>query len=606
MSNITPSNVNRSVLNRTNEDFSQLAMRDSVQRPVEWNQKSIKRRSDKNSGFQEENKSDISQSESSKNDVSQHFTLPKVKHSQMPRFVGPKKGRLRKMLSCFLGVCTWKCIFKVSTKVSDPVISWGTKNRKRDYTESNNAPKSPRSKFGDKSADASQVQFGLKGRGTRHPELFERILNGDLSFKKPSRYNTIDKKDFVEMHFDYEVKEVEVMKTKNNWREKSWSFHRKPEKITNTKTSTVKALVKVKYPMGRISPSEDGSLIDGPWGAIEPQSENSQKSSSKFIYPESDSYDHSDNESPVKEKWRDQTDFLADLPVNVAPSRISTYQSRKVIPNSANWSERLDMLLLSAVEQYEGNWQKISAAVGSKRSADECRERYDILSKVKLKQGKFTNEEDAQLRKAVEKYGKNFAFIAKKFFKNRTTKQIRDRYMKTLMKKNQTVGPYGVESIIHEKVEEEADVTPRKDCGNVKINIGSLCQESEKHLPEMMSIAQNSPLIRAQFSKVSETSFFTDESVNEDMRGTDKLWYNGLDKGENEANRDENITTQKEPVKYKRSSEHWKHLLSDCSHDSDKMVSLSNFQISDVWWFITVFLTNQFLNKFMKAFIHKL
>lgn len=133
------------------------------------------------------------------------------------------------------------------------------------------------------------------------------------------------------------------------------------------------------------------------------------------------------------EQTEDVTTFERDLSVNVAPSRISTYQSRKMIPGTKNWSERLDMLLLSAFDQYQGNWKKIANDIGGKKTADECRERHTALKNLQVK-GRFTQEEDLKIKKAVEKYGKSWALIARKCFINRTAKQIRDRYMKTILK----------------------------------------------------------------------------------------------------------------------------------------------------------------------------
>lgn len=115
----------------------------------------------------------------------------------------------------------------------------------------------------------------------------------------------------------------------------------------------------------------------------------------------------------MKEEGEDTTTFEMDLFVNVAPSRISTYKSKKMIPSTKNWSERLDMLLLSSHDQYPSNWVKISGVLGDKKTPDECRERYQSLKILNVK-GRFTLEEDNKIKKAVEKYGKSWALIAKK------------------------------------------------------------------------------------------------------------------------------------------------------------------------------------------------
>ena len=148
-----------------------------------------------------------------------------------------------------------------------------------------------------------------------------------------------------------------------------------------------------------------------------------------------------------KEENEDMTFLETDSLVDVAPSRMSTYKGGNQMGKNATivvkngrylpgdkWSWRLDMLLIQAHEQFPGNWQKISRLIGSKKEPKECSERYEILSSLSV-QGHFSKEEDEILRNAFEKYGKNWALIAKKWFKGRTAKQIRDHYMNTMNKK---------------------------------------------------------------------------------------------------------------------------------------------------------------------------
>lgn len=270
----------------------------------------------------------------------------------------------------------------------------------------------------------------------------------------------------------------------------------------------------------------------------------------------------------------DITILDTDLPVNVAPSRISTYHSRKMIPALGNWSERLDTLLLQAFDQFPNNWQKISKVLGDKKDATEWRERYESLKHWRM-QGHFTHEEDLLIQQSVEKFGKSWALIAKKFFKGRTARQIRDRYMKTLLKRNQksTFKPYQPQFTIMEKVEEESDVTPREiDKRAVKISISSLNQEDEKRLHDTDSMWVNSPMIRDQPNRqMSDSSFFTDESIKDVMKGTDQSWYDNLD---NKPTLDKKLLTKELMKQNQRqdSKEQYKNMMSVSSGNSSANV----------------------------------
>lgn len=269
------------------------------------------------------------------------------------------------------------------------------------------------------------------------------------------------------------------------------------------------------------------------------------------------------------EQDEDITFLESDSLVNVAPSRISTYKSRKLLPNLGNWSERLDMLLLQAYDQFPSNWQKIARVLGDKKEPNECRERYEVLQHLK-KQGHFTNEEDLMIEQAVAKYGKSWALIVKKCFKGRTAKQIRDRYMKTLLKRNQksTYKHFQNHFTIKENEEEESDSTPRQiDRSGVRIDIAHFNQEQEKRLPEdTESMAVNSPPIYRDRHRRQKTdsSIFTDESVKDAMKGTDRSWYNRLPSKRDLAAK----ACLDKPSKRLDSKEQYKNLMSISSEHS--------------------------------------
>ena len=195
-----------------------------------------------------------------------------------------------------------------------------------------------------------------------------------------------------------------------------------------------------------------------------------------------------------------------------------------------NWSERLDNLLLGCYDQYPKNWQKISMVLGEKKTPDECRERYEAIKICKI-EGHFTQEEDAKISRGVDLYGKNFALIQKKYFKNRTAKQIRDRYMKTILKKKQMLtSKHPNHQFTIRETEEEADATPREvDRTGVKIHIGSLSKEPEKRLQNLDSYLVGSPFSRNKPTKKDTgTSFCTDESFKDHISNGDREWYDNI------------------------------------------------------------------------------
>jgi len=141
------------------------------------------------------------------------------------------------------------------------------------------------------------------------------------------------------------------------------------------------------------------------------------------------------------------------------------------------------MLLLQAFDQFPNNWQKISSVLGSKKTSSECRDRHSALKHCNFS-GHFSNEEDQLLKKGVAEFGKSFALIKKKYFKHRTTKQLRDRYMKTLVKKNKpmmTFKAYQHEFVIEERIDEEPETTRVKDRNSTHIQVG--CLEREEDFP---------------------------------------------------------------------------------------------------------------------------
>ena len=102
----------------------------------------------------------------------------------------------------------------------------------------------------------------------------------------------------------------------------------------------------------------------------------------------------------------------------------------KIIAKPIPWTKEEDKLLLtSAKENNEKNWKKI-ASLFKGRSSIQCSSRYHRI-KPGLAKGHFTREEDLKLISLYNTFGKKWNLIAKNM-KNRSGKQVRDRFLNSL------------------------------------------------------------------------------------------------------------------------------------------------------------------------------
>lgn len=97
---------------------------------------------------------------------------------------------------------------------------------------------------------------------------------------------------------------------------------------------------------------------------------------------------------------------------------------------SIPWTEEDDKLLLMRAQQNnEKNWKKIASSFKG-RTSIQCSSRYHRI-KPGLAKGHFTREEDLKLISLYNRFGKKWNLIAKEM-KNRTGKQVRDRFLNSL------------------------------------------------------------------------------------------------------------------------------------------------------------------------------
>ena len=100
------------------------------------------------------------------------------------------------------------------------------------------------------------------------------------------------------------------------------------------------------------------------------------------------------------------------------------------IGKSIPWTKEDDkLLLMSAKQNNEKNWKKVASSFKG-RTSIQCSSRYHRI-RPGLTKGHFSREEDLKLISLYKIYGKKWNLIAKEM-KNRTGKQVRDRFLNSL------------------------------------------------------------------------------------------------------------------------------------------------------------------------------
>jgi myb proto-oncogene protein len=104
--------------------------------------------------------------------------------------------------------------------------------------------------------------------------------------------------------------------------------------------------------------------------------------------------------------------------------------NEKVQKQAVPWTKEEDKLLLNTAKLFnEKNWKKI-ASLFEGRTSIQCSSRYHRI-KPGLSKGHFTKEEDSKLISLYNIYGRKWNLIAKNM-KNRSGKQVRDRFLNSL------------------------------------------------------------------------------------------------------------------------------------------------------------------------------
>ncbi|THH33827.1 hypothetical protein EUX98_g375 [Antrodiella citrinella] len=96
------------------------------------------------------------------------------------------------------------------------------------------------------------------------------------------------------------------------------------------------------------------------------------------------------------------------------------------------WTPQSDALLLEAVRIYgTGSWMLVARMVSDDATASQCQSRYTRTLDPSLVRGTWTEEQDTQLRNAVDVYGHSWTDVCN-FVSGRSSEQCRDRWQEFL------------------------------------------------------------------------------------------------------------------------------------------------------------------------------
>ena len=122
--------------------------------------------------------------------------------------------------------------------------------------------------------------------------------------------------------------------------------------------------------------------------------------------------------------------------INKSPLQcFSRFKRIKPGMNKGTWSKEEDEILLKLIKKYGKNWSKISKEF-SKRNGKQIRDRYINVLSPNINRKKFNYEEDMQIIQLYKQFGPKWSTI-KKFFHNRTTDMIKNRFYSSIKKKYQ-------------------------------------------------------------------------------------------------------------------------------------------------------------------------
>ena len=98
-----------------------------------------------------------------------------------------------------------------------------------------------------------------------------------------------------------------------------------------------------------------------------------------------------------------------------------------------SWKHDEDIQIIKLVDKYGKAWSKISKTLGT-RNGKQIRDRYINVLDPEIKKGKFTEDEDDMLVQLYYKHGSKWATIAK-YYNNRTADMVKNRFHSCIKKR---------------------------------------------------------------------------------------------------------------------------------------------------------------------------
>ncbi|RDX53225.1 hypothetical protein OH76DRAFT_80944 [Lentinus brumalis] len=103
-----------------------------------------------------------------------------------------------------------------------------------------------------------------------------------------------------------------------------------------------------------------------------------------------------------------------------------------IVRKAHTWTAEADERLLKGVKIYgTGSWGLVARMVSEDATAAQCQNRYTRSLDPELSRGPWTAEEDEQLRRAVDTFGKTWIDVCQ-YVAGRNSEQCRDRYQEYL------------------------------------------------------------------------------------------------------------------------------------------------------------------------------
>ncbi|CAD8047196.1 unnamed protein product [Paramecium primaurelia] len=130
------------------------------------------------------------------------------------------------------------------------------------------------------------------------------------------------------------------------------------------------------------------------------------------------------------------------------------------------WTPEEDEMLQNFYDKFNGNWTQVAQAIPG-RNQSQCSQRWKRINPNRIKIRKpWTEEEDRQVLRLIQKFGKNWKRIENEM-NGRTGKQIRERFINKLDK-----------AINHDPYDEKED----EDIYQLYISLGPKWSEISKQL----------------------------------------------------------------------------------------------------------------------------